>query len=91
MNYKWKLIKLLQTNNEVKKQIGFFKKIEERHIRMFCEINKIWCKIHYDRYSFSSQWLKHWTNIDNTKSFNNQEDEVYKTIFILLHRFLKTK
>ena len=60
--------------------------LEEHHLRMYCE--KKWIEIFIDFewkvYSFKKELLEPYTllfKLDNTKSFDNQSEEVYEKIF----------
>jgi hypothetical protein len=87
INYK-KLIDLLCEVEEVKKDLEFqtewfnfmsFRLLEERHLRMYCD--NIWKYSNiYSDWDLYIQWAPNFIKIDNSKSFDNQSEEVYEKI-----------
>ena len=72
--------------------------LQERFIRIFCKKNNIRFSIHTSYYwlddvlNFSAVYIEwnEYCQIDNTKDFNNQTDEVYQKIYEVLYN-LKRK
>ena len=70
---------------EIKKYYIINNPLQERHLRMYCENNKIWLGI-------TESWFLSITNfpeniqlnLDNTKDFSDQSEEVYEKIFNFL-------
>lgn len=82
MNYKEKLVTFLKSNEEVKKKM---EKLGYHHLMMFCE----------EKYSLiiessfirivGANYNETFIDIDNTKDFDSQSEEVYKKIFLALN------
>lgn len=90
--YKQKLIDLLKSNEQTKQAMydSFYQcdySLQERFIRMFCEKNNIRCSfksMYYESdtsYTIIYLWWNEIVKIDNTKDFDNQNEEVYQKIY----------
>lgn len=72
--------------------------LQERFIRMFCEKNNIRFSIHTNYYwlddvlNFSAVYIEwnEYCQIDNTKDFDNQSEDIYQKIYEVLYN-LKRK
>jgi len=87
---------VFETNNRIHSMWCSFNKaqirriiwnpLEERHLRMYCENKGI------DDILFETNWFITERNVictlDNTKSFDNQTEEVYEKIFNFLNKEL---
>jgi len=59
--------------------------LEERHLRMYCEKNTTWIIIRSEWDIVNILQELFITKLDNTKSFDNQEDKVYESLFNYLN------